>query len=186
MRIISGENRGKLLNTPEGLDTRPTSDRARQAIFNMLEHSPFSDGLLNKNILDVFAGTGAFGLEALSRGAASACFIENNKSAIYALKENIKSLRRENQTKIISIDAKKLIAKPNGSDCFDIVFCDPPYYKGLNEIIIAILLENNWLSEDAIIILEHHKSEIMPEFAKLTQVKTVNYGVNGFSIYKLN
>ena len=97
MRIISGTLRGKILKSPDGQNTRPTSDKARQGIFNIIEHSPICDGIVGKTFLDVFAGTGAFGLEAMSRGAKSACFIEKDKNGklvdwVYAKEQTAQSM----------------------------------------------------------------------------------------------
>lgn len=182
MRIISGQFRGKNLIAPIGNDTRPTSDKARQGIFNILEHAPWSEGLVGKNVLDVFAGTGAFGLESLSRGAQIAWFIENDKSAIQALNANISACRVKDKSKIIAQDALK-IGKNNGAS-FDIVFMDPPYDKGLSEALVPELQKNAWLSDGAILVLENHKSSAVPIFDGLEMVRQVNYGINGFAIYK--
>lgn len=182
MRIISGTLRGKILKSPDGQNTRPTSDKARQGIFNIIEHSPICDGIVGKTFLDVFAGTGAFGIEALSRGAKSVCFIENDIKAIGVLNENIKSCRIENSTKVISKDAIKL---DNKIDVFDIIFLDPPYEKGLVHLALVKLLEFGAIGENTLIIAEHKKGENIEIPAPLEVFREVNYGINAFKLAKL-
>lgn len=182
MRIISGTLRGKILKSPLGQNTRPTSDKARQGIFNIIEHSPICDGIVGKTFLDVFAGTGAFGLEAMSRGAKSACFIEKDKNAIAILRENIKACRVENFTQIITQDATK-IDKKIGQ--FDIVFLDPPYEKGLVTLALNSLFEIGAIGENTLIIAEHKKGEDIEIPAPLEILREVNYGINAFKLAKL-
>ena len=182
MRIISGTLRGKILKAPLGQNTRPTSDKARQGIFNIIEHSPICDGIVGKNVLDVFAGTGAFGIEALSRGAKSVCFIENDRNAIGILNENIKSCRLENSTKVISKDATKL---ENIIGTFDIVFLDPPYEKGLVNLALVKLIDLGAIGENTLIIAEHKKGEDVETPATLEILREVNYGINAFKLAKL-
>ena len=182
MRIISGTIKGKILNTPINQNTRPTSDKARQAIFNILEHADWANGILGNSFLDVFAGTGAFGLEALSRGASHAAFIENDRQALAILKNNIAICRFENKSKIIAIDALKLNGK---SAKFDIIFMDPPYEKGLLIPSLIRLEANGYFDENSIIILEHHKNEAIEFPPNYEILKQVNYGINGISFISI-
>ena len=157
MRIIGGINKGRSLI---GLGTgdpsahlRPTSDRVRESIFNLITGGRFGNKLENGDILDLFAGTGALGLEALSRGAKSVVFVDNGQLAIQLLKKNISICNVESKTKVIKSDATKrlpILSKNN----FDTVFIDPPYGKGLGQRALKTLLEYELLSEETLIILE--------------------------------
>ena len=161
MRIVSGEFRGKALVTPEGQATRPTSDRARQAIFNILEHAAWSEGVRDRRVIDLFAGSGALGFEALSRGAAFCLFVETEVAARGAIRDNVENLGGLfGKTRIHRRDATDLGVKP-GADgpAFDLVFLDPPYAKGLGEIALAKLAEGGWLAKGAIAMLERGVGE---------------------------
>lgn len=182
MRIISGTLRGKTLETPTGLNTRPTSDKARQGVFNIIEHAPWSQGLQGKRVLDVFAGSGAMGLEALSRGAAFAAFIDNDAAAMKIIERNITNCRIDRAKAIIySRGATKL--GQNQLEPFEIAFLDAPYDSGLNEEVIPILLANNWLKPSAIIVAENQKNMGATVFEGLELLRTVNYGIAGFDFY---
>ena len=161
MRIVSGEFRGKALVTPQGEATRPTSDRARQAIFNILEHAPWSEGIRDRRVIDLFAGSGALGFEALSRGAAFCLFVETDVAARGAIRDNVEGLGGLfGKTRIHRRDATDLGLKP-GADgpVFDLVFLDPPYAKGLGEIALAKLTEGRWLARGAVAVFERGVGE---------------------------
>src|ERR1700742_3722353 len=133
MRIVSGAFKGKQLVAPEGQATRPTSDRARQAVFNILEHAPWSQSLQGARVIDLYAGSGALGLEALSRGAAYCLFVETDEDARGAIRDNVEALHLFGCTRIHRRDASNLGQKPAGDgQPFDLAFLDPPYAKGLN------------------------------------------------------
>ena len=125
MRIVAGTWRGRALIAPPGAATRPTADRVRQALFDMLLHAPWGgrESVEGARALDVFAGTGAFGLEALSRGAAHATFIEHDRAALAALRANIAACRAQDRCDVLAIDA---LAVPPG-EAASLVFLDPPY-----------------------------------------------------------
>lgn len=160
MRIVSGEYRGKPLVTPPGQGTRPTSDRARQAVFNILEHAPWSEGLRDARVIDLFAGSGALGLEALSRGAAWCLFVETDDVARGAIRENIEALHLFGHTRIHRRDAADLGQKPAGDGApFDLAFLDPPYAKGLGEQALAELAKGGWLKDGAIVVFERGVAE---------------------------
>jgi 16S rRNA (guanine966-N2)-methyltransferase len=184
MRIISGSLRGKTLLTPIDWDTRPTSDKARQGIFNIIEHAPWSDGLLGKNVLDVFAGTGAMGIEAASRGAAFVGFIENNPKATRVLEQNIKACRLEDSSKLIKTDATKLGALSKTLPKFDLVILDPPYGKDLLLPAISELIKGDWILDGAIIIAETKKGEELTPPPNTELLREVNYGINAFKIMR--
>ena len=164
MRIVSGEFRGKALIAPAGARTRPTSDRARQAMFNILEHAPWSNGVREQRVIDLFAGSGALGFEALSRGAAFCLFVETDEAARGAIRENVDAMGLFGRTRVHRRDATALGARP-GADgpAFDLAFLDPPYAKGLGETALARLLEGGWLSQDAVAVFERSVDE--PPFA---------------------
>lgn len=160
LRIVSGDFRGKVLAAPEGLATRPTSDRARQAIFNILEHAPWSSGVGDHRVIDLFAGSGALGFEALSRGAAFCLFVETDEAARGAIRDNVDALGLFGQTRVHRRDATQLGVRP-GADgpAFDIAFLDPPYGQGLGEKALAMLAQGNWLESEAVVVFERGVSE---------------------------
>ena len=146
-RIIAGAWKGRRLTAPEGLETRPTNTRARQAIFDILSHAPWCD-LRGARVLDVFAGTGAYGLEALSRGAASAEFFEQSRLALAALQQNITACGAASR-----IIAGDILRAPPG-DPHNLIFLDPPYGKSLIPQALSTLRAKNWLTPGAIIVAE--------------------------------
>ena len=134
MRIVSGQFRGKAIAAPPGEATRPTSDRARQAVFNILEHAAWAPELHGARVIDVFAGSGALGLEALSRGASFCLFVETDDAARGAIRENIDAMHLFGVTRVHRRDATDLGPRPaSAGEPFNIVFLDPPYAKGLGE-----------------------------------------------------
>ncbi len=160
MRIVSGEFRGRPLVTPSGQATRPTSDRARQAIFNILEHASWSPGLQGKRVIDLFAGSGAMALEALSRGAAYALLVETDEAARGAIRQNIEAMHLFGRTRVHRRDATDLGQKPAGDGApFELAFLDPPYAKGLGERALAGLASGGWLAPGAIVVFERGADE---------------------------
>ena len=160
MRIVSGEFRGKALATPAGRTTRPTSDRARQAIFNILEHAACSKGVREARVIDLFAGSGALGFEALSRGAAFCLFVETDEAARGAIRENVEAIGLFGRTRVHRRDATQLCQRP-GADgpAFDLAFLDPPYGKGLGETALAKLAAGGWLAPGAVVVFERGAEE---------------------------
>ncbi|WP_343684357.1 16S rRNA (guanine(966)-N(2))-methyltransferase RsmD [Asticcacaulis sp.] len=155
MRIVGGEFRGRALSAPEGQNTRPTSDRARQAVFNILEHAEFAPNLNGARVMDVFAGSGALGLEAMSRGAAFCLFVDTDDAARGAIRDNVEAFGLFGVTRIHRRDATQLGVRPGGgSEAFDLVFMDPPYRKGLVQPALEALRNGNWLSGEALIVAE--------------------------------
>jgi 16S rRNA (guanine966-N2)-methyltransferase len=160
MRIVSGEFKGRALVAPPGEATRPTSDRARQAVFNILEHAPWSPGLHGRRVIDLFAGSGALALEALSRGAAYALLVETDEAARGAIRQNIEALHLFGRTRVHRRDATNLGSKPAGDGPpFDLAFLDPPYAKGLGEKALAGLASGGWLTSGAVVVFERGASE---------------------------
>ncbi|MDE2334419.1 MAG: 16S rRNA (guanine(966)-N(2))-methyltransferase RsmD [Rhodospirillales bacterium] len=155
MRIVAGRWRGHTLVAPPGTATRPTSERMRQAIFDRLAHAPWAEGALrDATVLDAFAGSGAMGLEALSRGAAHAWFMETDSAARQALAANIRALRTDYAT-IIAADATH---PPRGAAC-TLVFLDPPYGKGMIGPALAALRAAGWIGANALLVCETGRDE---------------------------
>jgi 16S rRNA (guanine966-N2)-methyltransferase len=164
MRIVSGSFRGKTLAAPKGDATRPTSDRARQAIFNILEHAAWSNGVREARVIDLFAGSGALGFEALSRGAAFCLFVETNEAARGAIRENVDALSLFGATRVHRRDATDLGVRPGGDGpAFDLAFLDPPYAKGLGETALEKLAAGGWLAPGATVVFERGAGE--PDFS---------------------
>lgn len=158
MRIIAGAWRGRALAAPPGATTRPTADRVRQALFDMLLHAPWGglDAVDGVRVLDAFAGTGALGLEALSRGAAHASFIERDAVALQALRGNIRALRAEDRTRVITGDA---LRPPRADAPCGLVFLDPPYDAGLPAPAITALRAAGWIADGALVVIELGRQE---------------------------
>jgi 16S rRNA (guanine966-N2)-methyltransferase len=154
MRIVAGKHRGRRLAAPGGDLVRPTGDRARQALFNIIEHgaaAAMGSPLVGATVLDAFAGTGAFGLEALSRGAARVVFIEQATQVQKILRANVASLGEGARATILAADATR---PPPASAPANLAFLDPPYGKGLAAPALEALDRQGWLAPDALIILE--------------------------------
>lgn len=167
MRIVAGAHRGRSLVAPKGHSTRPTGDRARQALFNILEHAPWSPGLSGLRTLDLFAGSGALGLEAVSRGAAFCLFADADPAAAAAIAANIAALRLEDRCAVHRWDATTLsprASSPIGRENlgFDLAFLDPPYGAGLVDRALASLVAGHWLDPDALVVAERGEAEPAP------------------------
>jgi 16S rRNA (guanine966-N2)-methyltransferase len=162
MRIVGGKWRGrKLVTLPNKLladGLRPTMDRVRETLFNILQHNDFST-IGRTRVLDLFAGTGALGLEALSRGADCASFVDIGESSLDIVKENIMLLQANEVVNVFKRDATNL--KKNSGKPFNLIFLDPPYGKGLGELAVTSALNGNWISKDATVVWEEN-AEILP------------------------
>ncbi|MBD3817986.1 16S rRNA (guanine(966)-N(2))-methyltransferase RsmD [Brevundimonas sp. 3P9-tot-E] len=160
MRIVAGQYRGRAIVTPEGQNTRPTSDRARQAIFNVLEHAPWAEGLHEARVIDLYAGSGALGFEALSRGAAFCLFVDTDDGARGAIRENMDAYGLFGRCRVHRRSATDLGPRPGSAgEAFTLAFLDPPYAKGLGEQTLARLLEGGWLAPGAIVVFERGSDE---------------------------
>jgi len=152
MRIGGGRLGGRALAAPKSHSVRPTSDRLREAVFNILVHR-YGDPVAGARVLDLFAGTGALGLEAMSRGAAFALFVDDGAEARALLRQNVETLGLGGVTRIFRRDATRLGAvHPN--EPFGLAFLDPPYRKGLGEAALVSLRDGAWLRADALVVLE--------------------------------
>ncbi len=171
MRIIAGRFRGRPLVAPDDDRTRPTSDRVRESVFNILEHGIAGLSLSGARVLDLFAGTGALGLEALSRGAAFCLFVEENAAARGLIRGNIEALGLGGITKVFRRDAT-LLGPAGNRGGFGLVFLDPPYEKGLAERALASAAAGGWLGPGAIAVIEESRRSpiaLPPGFASLEQ-----------------
>ncbi|MGB7286508.1 MAG: 16S rRNA (guanine(966)-N(2))-methyltransferase RsmD [Salaquimonas sp.] len=158
MRIVGGKFRGRRLSTPSSDKIRPTTDRTRESLFNILGNQIDFEG---KRVIDVFAGTGALGLEAMSRGCGYVLFVEESAEARGLLRTNVEALGLQGASRIFKRDATK-IGEAGTITPFDLVFLDPPYGKQLGEQALAALVRGGWLSMDALIVLEE-RADCLPE-----------------------
>ena len=156
MRIVGGHLRGRVLAAPKSQAIRPTADRLREALFNILVHA-YGDPISGARVLDLFAGTGALGLEALSRGAAFALFVDDGAEARALLRENVAALGLGGATRIFRRDATKLGAA-HPLEPFSLAFLDPPYGKGLAEKALTSLRDGGWLTAGALLVVEEAKA----------------------------
>ena len=159
MRIVGGELRGRSLATPKSNDIRPTTDRTREALFNILTHS-YPEALDGTRVMDLFAGTGAVGLEALSRGCRQGLFVEMGVEGRGLLRTNIETLGLTARARIFRRDATDL-GLPGTMEPFHFLFADPPYGKGLGEKAIAAAVNGGWLVPGALVILEE-RADVAP------------------------
>ncbi|BCV20999.1 16S rRNA (guanine(966)-N(2))-methyltransferase RsmD [Moorella sp. Hama-1] len=178
LRIIAGAARGRRLVTPRGRTTRPTSDRVREALFNIIG-TLVPDSLF----LDLFAGSGAVGLEALSRGARRAVFVENNRQALACLAANMRATGFAARGRIIALEARRALATLAGEgESFDLVFCDPPYRQDWGEAILPAVIP--LLAPGGLVVLETASSEVGPAIPGLEITTTRVYGDTALNFYE--
>lgn len=180
MRIVGGEFRGRTLISPKSDATRPTSDRTRESLFNILINRMNFEGL---RVLDLFAGTGALGIEALSRGADNCVFVENASSPYAVIRQNIENFNLHGRTKLLKLDATNL--GKNRGDGFDLVFLDPPYSKSLGEKAAESLVESNWLNDGATLILEEAITSAPTVLAGFTLEDQRKFGDTTIGIFEV-
>jgi 16S rRNA (guanine966-N2)-methyltransferase len=173
VRIAGGRLKGRRLKAPEGRTVRPSADRTRQSVFNVISHGTAAGVLEGAIVLDAFAGTGAYGIEALSRGAGQALFIENGRAALGALSANLAELGLEGISRIVRADACK---PPPASLAAGLAFLDPPYREGLSTAALAALAAAGWLAPDALIVLECGAREALTLPAGFALLETRRYG----------
>lgn len=173
MRVIAGQARGYALIAPEGLSTRPTADRVKETIFNVIQFE-----LAGASVLDLFAGSGAMGIEALSRGAADAVFVDFSKESINAVNKNLEKTKLAGSASVLQTDFLRAIDgfSKNGRR-FSIVFLDPPYYKGLTEKALRAISEAGLLADDGFIVAEMGSDERLPEIEGLSAYKQKTFSV---------
>jgi len=181
MRIIAGSVRGRTLKSPKTDATRPTADRLKESLFSILMPK-----LWQAQVLDVFAGSGALGLEALSRGAAFATFIEMKATTVQLIQDNVTLCGFEDQTQIILGDALQKLKSFRPNQAIDLVFVDPPYQKGLSTQTLEILASVSWLKPTSLVVIEHHLKEILPErVERLARYRQVKQGESVLSFYQI-
>ena len=185
MRIITGSAKGIQLQAPRGLATRPTTDRVKESVFNIL-----ADIVVDAHVLDIFAGTGNLGLEALSRGATTAAFIDNSTESIDIIKANAERTKLIAHTEIYKNDVIRALDKfvQNGRS-FDLIFCDPPYNQGLVQIVLDRIENHSLLKPKGILVIEHSKHEIVTDDWNNLQLRRVErYGETlvSFLLYNTN
>lgn len=172
MRIVSGQYKGRPIQAPKTDATRPTSDRARESLFNILAHADWAPDLQDARVIDLFAGSGALGFEALSRGAAYCLFVETAPAARGAIRSNIEALGLFGVTRIHRRSAVALGDKPSGVGAgFELAFIDPPYNKGLVSPCLQALREGEWLAENALAVVETAADEALdvPDWTLLSE-----------------
>ena len=178
MRVISGKARGVVLKTPEGLDTRPTADRVKEALFSIIQFD-----LPGKKVLDLFGGTGQLGIEALSRGAKSAVFVDAGEKACALIKENLRRCKMGNDGKVIRSDYLKYLE--NCIETFDIVLLDPPYAEVFLENALKKLSEIDILQSGGIIVAERPvEKELLIILPGFTRSKDYKYGKTLLTLYR--
>lgn len=177
MRIISGTRRGRKLMEFEGMSIRPTTDRVRESIFNLIQGYIF-----DSRVLDLFGGSGALSFESLSRGAESAVIVDVDQKSIKVIKENAERLRFLDEVMILNKSAEDYLK--SATEKFHIVFLDPPYNKGFIKPVIESIVEKNILEDDGIIVLESDHIDEHGEFDGLSIVKQKRYGRTFVTIYQ--
>ena len=149
MRVIAGTARSLPLKTLEGLETRPTTDRIKETLFNMIQH-----GMCDCRFLDLFAGSGGIGIEARSRGAKEAVFVEKNKRAAAIIRDNLRFTKLSDGCQVLEMDVLSAIARLDGKPAFDYIFMDPPYNKDLEKQVLWALRNNSCINGDTVLIIE--------------------------------
>lgn len=180
MRIIAGEMKGFKLKAPKGIETRPTSDRVKESLFNIIGYVESSS-----RVLDLFSGSGNIGLEFLSRGAEEVYFIDNDPDSIKTIKENSKKCKVENRSHIFKNDVFKAIEVLNRKRVkFDYIFLDPPYNRGIGEKVIEKISNLDILKCDGLIIVEHEKDSKLKENFKIKVIDNRLYGTTELTFLK--
>lgn len=180
MRVISGKLKGRKLFALKGIDLRPTSDRVKEAIFDILQNS-----IEGQKVLDLFAGTGALGIEALSRGAKRAFFVEESLQSLTVLYKNLEACRLQEQAEVLSREAQagiKILSKRG--ETFDLIFLDPPYGKGLARKTLQALSGESILVPDALIVAEHSPAEDLDAISLLERVDQRKYASTLVSFFR--
>lgn len=181
MRIIAGQSKGRILVPIKGRNTRPTSDKVKESIFNIIQ-----DKIPGSIVLDLFAGTGNLGFEALSRGACKAIFIDKDIEAIKTIKKNCDILGYQHKSEIFRNDALRSLTGLSKRDILiDIIFMDPPYRRGYEEVLLSSIYDSNILHKDGIIVVEHDAKTPLPDtIAVLYRFDQRKYGGTGVSFYR--
>ncbi len=178
MRVITGSARGRRLKELEGMETRPTTDRVKEGLFNILQFD-----IEGRRVLDLFAGTGQLGIECLSRGAASAVFVDRRGDAVKLIRENLACTDLQNRAQVVTGDSMEYLRRLQ--ETFDLVFLDPPYETGLLEKALAALTEFDILNPHGIIVAEHPANRLPePVQAPYRLHRTYRYGKIGLTVFR--
>ena len=182
LRVISGKARGLKLDTPKNQDVRPTTDRVKESLFNMI-----NSYIMDSNILDLFAGTGSLGIECLSRGAKNCVFVDKSKDSINIVRSNVKKARVENESTILNVDFKDAVKRlSTQNQKFDVIFMDPPYYENMFIECLKSIDKFNLLDEDGIIVVEHDTKDLFEDsIGRLNKSREKKYGNTTLTFYKL-
>jgi 16S rRNA (guanine966-N2)-methyltransferase len=185
IKIIGGKHRGRSIETPAGSETRPTASRAREALFNIVVHADWRDDgsspLIEARVLDAFAGSGALGIEALSRGAAHATFIDNDAHSIRTIGDNLRKVKETATAKVVRADASR---PPPSREACDLVFLDPPYRSGLAAPALTALAEAGWIAKGTIATVELANNEDLAVPTGFEQIDERRYGAAKILILK--
>ena len=180
LRIISGKLKGKKLFTLKGMDLRPTSDRVKEAIFDILQNC-----IQGQEVLDLFAGTGALGIEALSRGAKRAVFVEGSPQSLAVLYKNLEACRLREQAEVLSQEVQRGIKiLSERGEAFDLIFLDPPYGKGLARRALQALSGRSILASEALVVAEHSPAEDLDAIPSLERIDQRRYGSTLVSFFR--
>ena len=180
MRVITGKARGVVLKTPEGMQTRPTTDRVKEALFSIIQFD-----IPGCRVLDLFGGTGQLGIEALSRGAKSAVFVDASDAACKLIKENLKRTKLENDAKVVRSDYMEYLRRCR--ETFDVIFLDPPYAEVFLENSLNCITEIDILQTNGIIVTERPlEKELSWDIPGYTRSKDYKYGNTLITLYRKN
>ena len=177
MRVITGTARGRRLREPEGLDTRPTTDRVKEGLFSAIQFD-----IEGRRVLDLFAGTGQLGIECLSRGAERAVFVDSGPKALAVVRENLKTTGLTDRAAVVSGDALEYLARTR--DRFDLIFLDPPYGTGLLEQAMERIGAFDILNPHGIIVAEHPVNTAVPALRQCAAGRTYRYGKIAVTLYR--
>ena len=178
MRVITGSARGRRLKELEGMETRPTTDRVKEGMFNVLQFD-----IEGRRVLDLFAGTGQLGIECLSRGAVSAVFVDRRADAVKLIRENLKITELSDRARVVSGDSMEYLKSLR--EKFDVILLDPPYEAGLLEPAIAHIAKYDILAPHGIIVAEHPAGKVLPALSAPYRLhRTYRYGKIGMTLYR--
>ena len=184
MRIISGKHRGRRIEAPKGMEVRPTTDRCREALFNLLMHGHFEESpIIGQSVLDLCCGTGALGLEALSRGAAHATFVDNSKRSLDCTRDNVAALGETGNARFILSDVQHL---PSSDKPVSSVLMDAPYHSGLIAPAYQALVKRGWLRNSAVLAFEHSTKDPFPELTGCEHITQRDYGKTNVTIVQFS
>lgn len=181
MRVISGKFRGLKLNSPKDNRVRPTTDRVKESMFNVI-----SEYIYGARVLDLFAGSGALGIESISRGSEMVYFIDNSKDSISVLKSNLEKIKSKESFEVYMMDYKKALEMlSRKEEKFDVIFLDPPYYEGLFDDILTRIDRLGILKKDGIVVVEHDSKDRLKDISSLKIFKEKKYGITMLTIYHM-